>query len=206
MKKGFTLIELLIVIGILAVLSSAVVVVLNPAQLLAQSRDTQRIADMGSLQSAISYYLTTTTATSNFMALGIIGNKCDATGPANANNWWVTYSGAPNPFKGATGTASTQNGRAVNNSGWVPINLTTASGGSPLGVLPVDPLNTGNFYYAYSCYEAGKLFELDAMLESVKYMPKGWNSNDGGDATIGNNTPADNFGFSVYEVGNSLTL
>ena len=35
MKKGFTLIELVIVIGILAILATVVVLVLNPAQLLA---------------------------------------------------------------------------------------------------------------------------------------------------------------------------
>jgi prepilin-type N-terminal cleavage/methylation domain-containing protein len=41
--KGFTLIELLIVIAILAILATAVVLVLNPAQILAQARDAQRI-------------------------------------------------------------------------------------------------------------------------------------------------------------------
>lgn len=38
-RKGFTLIELLIVIGILAVLATAVIMVLNPAELLKQARD-----------------------------------------------------------------------------------------------------------------------------------------------------------------------
>ena len=33
-KKGFTLLELLIVIGILSILSTTVVLVINPAQLL----------------------------------------------------------------------------------------------------------------------------------------------------------------------------
>ncbi|MGC9603258.1 MAG: prepilin-type N-terminal cleavage/methylation domain-containing protein, partial [Minisyncoccia bacterium] len=38
-EASFTLIELLVVIGILGVLATAVVLVLNPAQLLAQARD-----------------------------------------------------------------------------------------------------------------------------------------------------------------------
>ena len=54
MHKGFTLIELLIVIAILAILATTVVLVLNPAQILAETRDGQRLNDMGTLQSAIS--------------------------------------------------------------------------------------------------------------------------------------------------------
>ncbi|MDP2704751.1 MAG: prepilin-type N-terminal cleavage/methylation domain-containing protein, partial [bacterium] len=56
-KKGFTLIELLIVIGILGILAAAVVVVLNPGELLAQARDGTRLADLDSVRSAYSLYL-----------------------------------------------------------------------------------------------------------------------------------------------------
>jgi len=44
-KKGFTLLELLIVIGILAILSTTVVLVINPAELLKKARDSQRISE-----------------------------------------------------------------------------------------------------------------------------------------------------------------
>src|SRR3989344_7995871 len=54
---GFTLIELLIVIAILVVLSVAVVVILNPAELLRQARDSTRISDLASVNSAIALYL-----------------------------------------------------------------------------------------------------------------------------------------------------
>ncbi len=52
-KKGFTLIELLIVIGIIGILAAAVIVVLNPAELLAQARDGTRLSDIDSANSAI---------------------------------------------------------------------------------------------------------------------------------------------------------
>ena len=56
-QKGFTLIELLIVIAILAILTTIVVIVLNPAELLAQGRDSQRFSDMASLRTATSFWL-----------------------------------------------------------------------------------------------------------------------------------------------------
>ncbi|MFA6495346.1 MAG: type II secretion system protein, partial [Candidatus Paceibacterota bacterium] len=52
-QKSFTLIELLIVIGILAVLVAAIVITLNPAQLLAQARDSKRQQDLSALNQAL---------------------------------------------------------------------------------------------------------------------------------------------------------
>ncbi|MDE2144961.1 MAG: type II secretion system protein, partial [Patescibacteria group bacterium] len=45
-RSSFTLIELLIVIAIIGILASALVLVLNPAQLLSQSRDSRRTQDL----------------------------------------------------------------------------------------------------------------------------------------------------------------
>ena len=59
LKKGFTLIELLIVIGILAVLATVTVLVLNPAELFRQARDSQRLADLGAVRGALGLYVTT---------------------------------------------------------------------------------------------------------------------------------------------------
>src|SRR5690349_21380083 len=57
--KGFTLLELLIVITIIAVLSVILIVALNPTETLKKSRDTQRLADLASLKTAIGIYTTT---------------------------------------------------------------------------------------------------------------------------------------------------
>jgi type IV pilus assembly protein PilA len=53
-KKGFTLLEVLIVIGILAVLSAAVLVAVNPTRQFKLARDSQRIANVSAIANAIS--------------------------------------------------------------------------------------------------------------------------------------------------------
>jgi len=56
-SKSFTLIELLITLGILGVLMAVVVITINPAEFLKQSRDTKRMSDISNLQTAINLYL-----------------------------------------------------------------------------------------------------------------------------------------------------
>jgi prepilin-type N-terminal cleavage/methylation domain-containing protein len=53
-RNGFTLIELLVVIAIIGMLSSVVLVSLNPAR--AKSRDSKRISDLSQLQLAVELY------------------------------------------------------------------------------------------------------------------------------------------------------
>ncbi|MGA2113123.1 MAG: prepilin-type N-terminal cleavage/methylation domain-containing protein [Bryobacteraceae bacterium] len=57
MRKAFTLIELTVVIAILAILATVVVLTLNPAGLLQESRDASRLSDMATLNNAVSYSL-----------------------------------------------------------------------------------------------------------------------------------------------------
>lgn len=53
-KKGFTLIEILIVVAIIGILSSVVVVGLGPAQ--RKGRDSRRLSDLRSVQTALELY------------------------------------------------------------------------------------------------------------------------------------------------------
>ena len=181
-KKGFTLLELLIVIGILAILTAAVVVVLNPAQLLAQARDSQRLSDLASVQSAINLFLATATSTD----LG--------TGPYATANATCGFT--------STTTCTVSTSTAVNGTGWVRVDLSRASGGSPLAVLPLDPTNTATYQYAYIANDNYDTFELDARLESEKYRSR--MTNDGGSANVcgANYTDATCW----YEVGNDPEL
>ena len=158
-KKGFTLVELLIVIGILAVLATTAVIVLNPVELLKQARDSQRLSDLDSVRSATSLYLADVTSPS-FTA-----------GPNSTASTTCAFSGGCTLVQTYT-TAG---------SGWAGVDLDSITGGSPLSVLPRDPTNSGLLQYAWKANSASSTFEIDAKLESTKYSGK--MTTDGGSDT-----------------------
>lgn len=184
--KGFTLIELLIVIAVLAILSTAVVLVLNPAEILRQGRDSTRLSDLAALNSALSLFLADVSTTT-----------------------WVGTSycmvGTTRPDGGAcTLTTST----LVNGSGWIPINFSAISVGSPLAKLPIDPSNTSvangaacagavpGCFYAYepssTAITGFGRYKFYVNFESLKYSPK--ESADGGNIA------------DWYEIGSDLSF
>jgi len=186
MKRGFTLIELLVVIAILAILAVAVVLVLNPVQLIKQARDSTRISDLATLNSAIAFYL----ADQSSPDLGV----CTTTYGR------FTAATTTSPYTTAVST-STVSSTAVSGTGWVDINFASTTGGSPIARLPADPVNSvsgsNDYFYGYACDDTNKYYELNANMESTKYANGGGSdveSTDGGDNS------------AWYEVGNSLTL
>jgi len=165
-KKGFTLIELLIVIGIIGILAAAVIVVLNPAELLAQARDGTRLSDVDSVNSAINLYIASTssidlTAASGSLAYRGAQAACSFVGPCAI------------PTTGIQSTDGT---------GWVAVDLDEIAGGSPLPVLPLDPTNDTDYFYAYAGDEANSVFEVHARLESQRH--RGKMLTDGGDENV----------------------
>lgn len=162
MKKGFTLIELLVVIGIVAVLATVVVLTINPAELLRQARDSNRMSDINTIKSALSLYL----ADASTPSLGTVTNCYTHISGVAANCGFTS-----------TYTIVSSTSRLVNGTGWVPVNFSGISSGSPLGNLPIDPVNSTTYFYAYAA-SSSLTFELNANMESTKFTTE--ESTDGG--------------------------
>ncbi len=79
--KGFTLIELLVVIGIIAILTVALIYSINPAEAQRKARDTQRLRDLSNLQMAIEEWLNDNPGASlNLIVSSTSGNRNCSTG------------------------------------------------------------------------------------------------------------------------------
>jgi prepilin-type N-terminal cleavage/methylation domain-containing protein len=202
-RKGFTLIELLVVIAIIAVLAVVVVLTLNPAELLRQARDSNRLSDFATMKSAISLYAEdVVTTTSMFAGTGsTLGTYRLYSSDGIATTLPTTTTSSYNTtgtwgFLGGESTLflTDHTSRAVDGSGWVPINFNAVSSGAPIGSLPVDPTNSGQQMYMYAATTTS--FKLATKMESAKYIQNGpgdVSTNDGGNSS------------STYEQGTNLT-
>ncbi|MDI6717888.1 MAG: type II secretion system protein [Patescibacteria group bacterium] len=180
LAKGFTLLELLIVIAILAVLSTIVVLVLNPAEYLKQARDAQRLTDLKAVSSALNLYLSSVTSPS----LG----TCAA----------VQCSTGGTTIPGGTSACTQNTGTDVNlTTSWVTVKLTDITSGSPIARYPIDPTSNATYHYAYHCSSTANTYELNAKMESDKYKNGGGSDMESKDG--GNNV-------NVYETGNAPGL
>ena len=83
-------------------------------------------------------------------------------------------------------------------TGWVNVNLAAITGGSPLSSLPLDPVNDATNYYAFERTSI-LTYEIDANMESAKYV------SGGGSDVESNNKDGGNNGI-WYEVGNDAAL
>ena len=176
-KKGFTLLELLIVIGILAILATTVTVVLNPAELLKQARDSQRLSDLGSLNTALNLYASTYATSTLFT-----GTSTALTGTCTAGTAAVF-----------TGACFTSNSANIDGTGWITVNFSLVPTGSPLSRLPLDPVNNNSYFYAFRA--TSTVWEINGVLESDKYAVQ-----QDLDAKDGGNNPA------YYEIGSDPGL
>jgi Tfp pilus assembly protein PilE len=179
-RASFTLIELLVVIAVVAVLSIVVVVVLNPAQLLKQTRDVNRLADMDTLTRAVQFYEAQTLSASPGNASTTYFSLVD---PAATTTAGTNCAGIPlTPPTGWTyHCAASSTLKRIDGTGWLPVDFESLSS-RPFGSLPVDPTNTSSSGLYYS-YTPGGSFELTALLEADRYKYGGARdreSTDGG--------------------------
>ncbi|MFA5386522.1 MAG: LamG-like jellyroll fold domain-containing protein [Candidatus Paceibacterota bacterium] len=161
--KGFTLIELLIVIGILAVLATVVLTVLNPVEFFKKSRDVRRMTDLKSLNSGLELaeFESLAMGTANVVYVSIPDDSGGATTTCNL--------GLPALPGGWTYQCSnTDNYRKADGTGWIPVNFSNISAGSPFPSLPIDPTNATSSGQYYT-YVTGGSWELNAILESNEY-------------------------------------
>lgn len=220
-KRGFTLLELLIVVAILAILGAVTLFVLNPAETLKKTRDSQRITDLGTIKSALALYLTSTsspyvgaTTTNPITTNGGCLNGGASVGSASGTVWYSLNSGLakasstyPNNGTGAStwGNATSATPYTTNGTGWIPANLDGLTGGSPISNLPVDPTNTiagtanttsTDLVYRYSCAVDNSTNRNIAGFEVDADLESaaysGMSSTDGGDNS------------QLYEVGTQV--
>lgn len=189
-KKGFTLIELLIVIGILAILATAVILILNPVELFKQARDSQRISDLATMKSALAFYLSTVT-----FGPGDLGapGTCYVYEPAGAT---ISDCGG----RHAAGSFSKSAILLADGSGWIPVDFDEVPGGSPLSVLPRDPQSSDGMFYSYVGTDSGT-FELNANMESGRYSYSPTTPGKDDVESVDGGDKAD-----IYEVGNDPGL
>jgi prepilin-type N-terminal cleavage/methylation domain-containing protein len=191
MRRAFTLIELLVVIAIIAILSVVVVLTLSPGEMLKQTRDQNRLSDMDTLTHALSLSQTDASppslGTSNtvYVSLPDTSSTC--------GSWGLPV--LPSGYSYHCAPLTTL--RKTDGTGWIPVNLSSLSLGSPLGSFPIDPTNASSSRLYYTYTTNGSQYEVTAVMESAKYGLGGTNdviSNDGGTLA------------SVYEKGSKLGL
>lgn len=143
MKKsapsGFTLVELLVVIAIIAILALVVVLAINPLEVLKRGRDATRLADLATMQQAISVAVQEDSANTD--------PWCNGADPCTGNS--------------NSGT------RKTDGTGWVKVNI-AAQKTVQMSTLPVDPTNDAvTYHYLYAGDANG--YELNGKLESTQY-------------------------------------
>ncbi len=185
--KGFTLIELLIVVGILAILGTVVVIIINPTQMLTQTRDSRRLSELSDLNRALQIAAVqgiTSFGSSTTVYISIpdaTSSVCASLGLPALSGGWQYHCANPTDF------------RKIDGNGWIPVLFNSLTSGPPFDALPFDPINTTSTGLYYTYVVSGGSWELTAVFESTKYQQQ-YAKNDGGRSD------------TVFEIGTHLQL
>jgi prepilin-type N-terminal cleavage/methylation domain-containing protein/uncharacterized protein (TIGR02145 family) len=205
---GFTLIEVLIVMSILAVLSTFTVLVLNPAQILAENRDFTRLNDIKVLDNAIKLSKARGSIVDSTFEKIVYISLLD-TDNDTAEDCKLDYSDLPTLASGwiyrcAVSKDGSANLRNVNSTGWLPINFNIIPDiQPPLNLLPIDPDNNVNSYYAYGYDLNKKDYAITSIMLSDKYRG-GIALTDGGNWNIAYETRP--ITWKAWDCGDLLTF
>jgi len=159
-NKGFTLVELLIVIGIVAILVTAVIVLINPAEYLRQARDSRRVQDLTAIDKALQVIevLYPNTSFGNhqtvYISIPDTSDVCANLGLPNLPSGWGYH------------CVTEDNLQKINGNGWIPVDFSNAQGIS-FSNLPIDPVNATSSQEYYT-YTPGS-WALTCFVESQKH-------------------------------------
>ncbi len=179
-RSGFTIIELILVIAILAVLTVVALLLVNPVQLAAQTRDARRASDINVIDKALQYAanagLPDGVAHRVYVSIPDTSATCDNLRPP------ILSPGLPDLASGWSYIcASAANYRRIDGTGWIPVNFSLLPS-LQIPALPIDPVNTvaNGYYYTFT---PGGSWALTSGFESAKFKNETAAKDNGADAT-----------------------
>ncbi len=141
-NTGFTLIELLIVVAIISILAGALILAINPGELMREARDARRLSEVDTIARAINLALA-----DEEIELTECNSNCNSEAGSVAvdGTGWVTFT-----VVGADGFASYLNALPID-----PIND-----------------SSGGLVFTYQADATNQTFELTVVLEAEDNAPK----------------------------------
>ncbi|GIW67338.1 MAG: hypothetical protein KatS3mg096_206 [Candidatus Parcubacteria bacterium] len=182
-KKGMTMVEMLVVIIIISILFASFFYIWNTMDIFRKSRDSKRINDLQIIDTALKTILTTEKNINLGQENVIYTSLPDSSSTCGSYNLIPVY--APYSYRCQT----SDNYLKIDGNGWLPVNFTLGKI-LTISVLPIDPLNNKDYFYAYQV--RGGRYKLSARFESKANINK--MANDGG------------FELTLYEVGSDLFI
>jgi prepilin-type N-terminal cleavage/methylation domain-containing protein len=182
-NKGMTFIEILVVMGIISILFTSFFYIWNTMDVFRKSRDSKRINDLQLLDTALKTLLSTERNINLGEENVIYTSLPDSSSTCGSYNLIPLFS--PYSYRCQT----SDNYLKIDGNGWIPINFTLGKI-LTISVLPIDPLNNKDYFYAYQVRQGR--YKLTARFENKTNISK--MANDGG------------FEPTLYEVGSDLFI
>jgi prepilin-type N-terminal cleavage/methylation domain-containing protein len=182
-NKGMTFIEMLVVMVIISILFASFFYIWNTMDIFRKSRDSKRINDLQLLDTALKTLLSTERNINLGEENVVYTSLPDSSSTCGSYNLIPLFS--PYSYRCQT----SENYLKVDGQGWLPVNFTLGKI-LMVSVLPIDPLNNKDYFYAYQV-RYGR-YKLTARFETQTNISK--MANDGG------------FEPTLYEVGSDLFI